>query len=407
MRVVDELEAELLRPRASTGFADAVGIAHERTAADEPPDDQLTTTGYGDRLRAAMDALAARCAPASTRTAALLDAWGLPDDVAGLERFALTCVEAFAGRVAVVKPQSAFFERVRLGAGSPCSSGRWPSCARPARCRCSTPSAATSARRWRPTPQAYLGRRLAAAPPTPSPSAPTSATSRCAPRSTSPRTTGRGRLRAALTSNPEGPSVQHAGAATASPSRRRSSAGVAARQRDGAAPGRLGSVGLVVGATVGSAVTDLGLDLAAAAGPLLAPGLGAQGGTAAALRGRLRRGPAPGAAARAAARCSWPGPTPARCAMPRGRAADDLGRGPGGLSEPLPTCADPATWWVVAPRSVAIESTPYSRALSSQHLHVDEGLILWPFRRSPQSSGPPPSRRPPPPDASAPRSRTA
>ncbi|MFD1214464.1 orotidine 5'-phosphate decarboxylase, partial [Arthrobacter sp. GCM10027362] len=47
--------------------------------------------------------------------------------------------------------------------------------------------------------------------------------------------------------------------------------------------GGLGSVGLVVGATVGSAIADLGLDLAAVNGPLLAPGLGAQGATGADL----------------------------------------------------------------------------------------------------------------------------
>ncbi len=41
----------------------------------------------------------------------LLREWGLGEDVAGLERFALTAVEALADRVAVVKPQSAFFER--------------------------------------------------------------------------------------------------------------------------------------------------------------------------------------------------------------------------------------------------------------------------------------------------------
>src|SRR3569833_2823631 len=41
----------------------------------------------------------------------LLARWGLSDDVAGLERFARTVVEALAGRVAVLKPQSAFFER--------------------------------------------------------------------------------------------------------------------------------------------------------------------------------------------------------------------------------------------------------------------------------------------------------
>ena len=63
---------------------------------------------------------------------ALVEAWGLTYDVAGLERFALTCVEAFAGRVAAVKPQSAFFE-VFGSRGSPSSSGCSPSCARPGR----------------------------------------------------------------------------------------------------------------------------------------------------------------------------------------------------------------------------------------------------------------------------------
>ena len=61
-------------------------------------------------------------------------------------------------------------------------------------------------------------------------------------------------------------------------------AGVARDNATATASGRLGSVGMVVGATVGRAVTDLGLDLAGAGGPILAPGLGAQGGTPEALR---------------------------------------------------------------------------------------------------------------------------
>ena len=43
--------------------------------------------------------------------AALLEQWGLEDTVDGLRAFAETCVEAFAGHAAVVKPQVAFFER--------------------------------------------------------------------------------------------------------------------------------------------------------------------------------------------------------------------------------------------------------------------------------------------------------
>src|SRR3569833_876336 len=41
----------------------------------------------------------------------LLSAWGLGDDVEGLAAFSRTVVEALAERVAVVKPQSAFYER--------------------------------------------------------------------------------------------------------------------------------------------------------------------------------------------------------------------------------------------------------------------------------------------------------
>ena len=39
----------------------------------------------------------------------------------------------------------------------------------------------------------------------------------------------------------------------------------------------MGSIGLVVGATIGEAVKALGIDLDAVNGPLLAPGVGAQG----------------------------------------------------------------------------------------------------------------------------------
>ena len=41
----------------------------------------------------------------------LLAHWGLDQSLEGLVTFANTCVEAFTGTVAVVKPQSAFFER--------------------------------------------------------------------------------------------------------------------------------------------------------------------------------------------------------------------------------------------------------------------------------------------------------
>lgn len=65
---------------------------------------------FGARLRRAMDERGPLCVGIDPHSSLLLD-WGLNDDVAGLERFSRTVVEALAGRVAVLKPQSAFFER--------------------------------------------------------------------------------------------------------------------------------------------------------------------------------------------------------------------------------------------------------------------------------------------------------
>ena len=67
------------------------------------------TTPFGARLRAAMDAYGPFCAGLDPHRG-LVEQWGLEYSLAGLERFAMTCVEAYAGTVAVVKPQSAFFE---------------------------------------------------------------------------------------------------------------------------------------------------------------------------------------------------------------------------------------------------------------------------------------------------------
>jgi orotidine-5'-phosphate decarboxylase len=81
----------------------------------------------------------------------------------------------------------------------------------------------------------------------------------------------------ALTSNPEGAAVQHA----RTPDGRTVAQTVIdeiSQLNAGATP--LGSFGLVVGATIG----DTGHDLSRVGGPLLAPGLGAQGATAADLR---------------------------------------------------------------------------------------------------------------------------
>ncbi|MEV8409811.1 orotidine-5'-phosphate decarboxylase, partial [Streptomyces niveus] len=91
------------------------------------------------------------------------------------------------------------------------------------------------------------------------------------------RVSGSGLFVLALTSNPEGAEVQRSTTADG-----RSLAQLMldhmAVENSGATP--LGSVGAVVGATLGEAGVDLGIN-----GPLLAPGIGAQGATPADLPG--------------------------------------------------------------------------------------------------------------------------
>ncbi len=67
-------------------------------------------TSFGARLHAAVADRGPLCVGIDPH-ASLLRAWGLSDDPDGLARFADTTVAALAGQVAVLKPQSAFFER--------------------------------------------------------------------------------------------------------------------------------------------------------------------------------------------------------------------------------------------------------------------------------------------------------
>jgi orotidine-5'-phosphate decarboxylase len=240
----------------------------------------MTDLTFGQRLRAALDAHGPLCAGIDPHRA-LVESWGLGYDVEGLARFTDACVEAFAGQIGVVKPQSAFFEG--FGSRGVAVLERAVVALREAgtlvildakRGDIGSTMAAYA--------EAYLGKD-AVAPADAVTASPYLGFESLRPALDLAAQTGRGVFVLGLTSNPEGRSVQHArldgvsvaeamvqGAATEN---------AAARER-----GELGSVGLVVGATVGSAVQELGIDLAAAHGPLLAPGVGAQGGTAEDLR---------------------------------------------------------------------------------------------------------------------------
>ncbi|MBP8920279.1 MAG: orotidine-5'-phosphate decarboxylase [Micropruina sp.] len=66
-------------------------------------------TDYWTRLRAATGQRGALCVGIDPHPS-LLESWGLSVDAAGAERFARRIVEVLGERVAVFKPQSAFFE---------------------------------------------------------------------------------------------------------------------------------------------------------------------------------------------------------------------------------------------------------------------------------------------------------
>jgi orotidine-5'-phosphate decarboxylase len=229
---------------------------------------------FGSKLVAAMAGRGPLCVGIDPHPG-LLRAWGLPETVAGLEKFAMTAVEALAGTVAVLKPQSAFFEA--YGSAGVAVLERLIASAREAGAL-----VLLDAKRGDigSTMEAYAaaylteGSALAADAVTLSPYL---GFGSLRPAIDAAKANGRGVFVLALTSNPEGPALQHAVSADGR-SVAQSIADAAAAENVGEVP--LGSVGLVVGATIGRT----GVDLTKVNGPMLAPGLGAQGATIADLR---------------------------------------------------------------------------------------------------------------------------
>jgi orotidine-5'-phosphate decarboxylase len=236
---------------------------------------------FGDRLQAAMEARGPLCVGIDPH-AELLARWGLQDDPTGLAEFVRTVIDALADRVAVFKPQLAFFERhgsrgiavlesaithlrsagaLVLLDGKRNDIGSTVAAYASAYLEPSSPLHADAI-----TANPYLGIEA------------------LSPMVEAARTHGGGVFVLARTSNPDAAVIQTA----------RTSDGRLVAQHvvdeisqlnkgfQGSRPaaGGLGSFGVVVGATIG----DSGLDLSRLGGPVLAPGLGAQGASARDLR---------------------------------------------------------------------------------------------------------------------------
>jgi len=226
---------------------------------------------FGARLAETMDRVGPLCVGIDPHPSLLRD-WGLQDDAQSLAAFGDTVIEAATGVAGVVKPNAAFFER--HGAKGMAALEYVLGKAREADLL-----TILDAKRGDigSTMQAYADAFLR-------PGAPFE----CDALTVSPylgfgslepavalaAEHGKGLFVLALTSNPEGAEVQHARGSGGEPV-----AAAMARHASALNAGKapMGDVGLVVGATVGSAVSDLGIDLEGLNGPILAPGVGAQG----------------------------------------------------------------------------------------------------------------------------------
>ncbi|MFG2891482.1 orotidine-5'-phosphate decarboxylase [Streptomyces sp. NPDC048248] len=273
------------------------GPAPDHSPSTAPSGPRQSPPAFGARLRRAMDERGPLCVGIDPHASLLAD-WGLNDDVAGLARFTRTVVEALADRVAVLKPQSAFFERFGSRGVAVLETAVEEARERGA-------LVVMDAKRGDigSTMAAYAATYLDPASPLFSDAvtvSPYLGYGSLRPAVDLAREHGCGLFTLALTSNEEGQEVQRAVRSDGSSVAATMLAHLAA-ENAGAEP--LGSFGAVVGATLG----DLSSFNLAINGPLLAPGIGAQGATPADLpavfgsavrnvvpsvsRGVLRHGP--------------------------------------------------------------------------------------------------------------------
>lgn len=228
---------------------------------------------FGDRLLDVVQERGRLCVGIDPHPG-LMQAWGLDQNAAGLETFTRICVEAFGPVAALVKPQVAFFEaygakgftileraladladagaltiadakRGDIGSTMAAYASAWLADDSPLACDALTVSP-------------YLG------------------FGSLQPAIELAEDTGRGLFILSATSNPEGASVQRAvleGVELRQSIVDQAAALNRAQMNRGA---RVGSFGVVVGATLESAPELGGLN-----GPILMPGVGAQGATAA------------------------------------------------------------------------------------------------------------------------------
>lgn len=238
--------------------------------------------GFGDRLAGAFASWGQLCVGIDPHPW-LLTEWGLPDSASGVREFGLRVVDACAGRVGIVKPQVAFFERhgaagfsaleAVLGAAragglvviADAKRGDVGSSVEAYGAAWLTPGSPLEADALTVNP--YLG------------------VGSLDPVITLARRHGKGLYLLAATSNPEGLAGQSAVVATGEQTGQTVAGGIVAevRQRNAAAVGPIGDLGVVLGATLDLAAYGIDPErlMSTADGvpstSILAPGFGHQG----------------------------------------------------------------------------------------------------------------------------------
>ena len=268
---------------------------------------------FGDRLAAAMDEYGPLCVGIDPHPN-LLQAWGLEDSAESLRTFTTAVYEGCAPYAASLKPQVALFER-HGSAGLAVLEELF------ARADEDRVLIVADAKRGDigSTMKAYADAWLGTSSPLGTDSvtlSPYLGFESLRPALDAATTNQRGTFVLALTSNPEGKSVQHVGKAEDTGAVAKQVIAAATAENTAQTWERMGSCGLVVGATVGEALKELAIDLSTFNGPILSPGYGAQGASAEDLyrifagvesqvlvnssRGVLSAGPQPTDLARAA-----------------------------------------------------------------------------------------------------------
>jgi orotidine-5'-phosphate decarboxylase len=231
------------------------------------------TSGFGARLQEVLDTRGPVCAGIDPHRSLLRD-WGLPDSADGARQFGLRVVDAAVGRIGVVKPQVSFFERHGsrgfAALEDVISAARTAGLLVIADCKRGDIGS---------TLDAYAEAWL-------TPGSPLEADAMTAvayqgvgsldPALDRAHSAGKGVFVLAATSNPEARDVQTARAVSGTRAGESVAAGIVGEVRSRNTGKGLGSLGVVVGATI--RLDDYGMTAQHLAGmPVLAPGFGHQG----------------------------------------------------------------------------------------------------------------------------------